>query len=140
MTIRTYTEMQKRETFLGRFRYLQLEGTIGIATFGHERRLNQSFYASREWKRARDVAIIRDDGCDLGVPGHEIFDRILVHHMNPIQLGDLQNFNPDVLDPEYLICVSSRTHNAIHFAGEAGLPKPFVERAPNDHIGWVRQW
>jgi len=140
MKIRTYSEMVARATFLSRFKYLELGGQVGVSTFGHERRLNQSFYASREWKDARDRAIIRDNGCDLGVPGYEIYDRVLVHHMNPIQLGDLKDFNPDVLDPEYLICVSNRTHNAIHFADETQLEQPIIERKPGDTVLWERQW
>lgn len=140
MTIRTYTELLARDTFLSRFKYLELGGSIGVATFGGERHLNQAFYASREWKSARDQVIIRDNGCDLGVPGYEIFDKVHVHHMNPIMISDLSDFNPDVLDPEYLICVSHRTHNAIHFADERQLPRPFVERTPGDHIAWERKW
>lgn len=137
---RTYTELILRDTFLSRFRYLELGGSIGVATFGAERQLNQAFYASRDWKDARDIAILRDNGCDLGVPGYEIFDKVLVHHMNPIMISDLSNFNPAVLDPEYLICVSHRTHNAIHFADERQLPRPLVERRPGDTIGWERKW
>lgn len=140
MSIRTYTELILRDTFLSRFRYLELGGSIGVATFGAERHLNQSFYASREWKSARDIAILRDNGCDLGVPGYEIFDKVYVHHMNPIMISDLSNFNPEVLDPEYLICVSHRTHNAIHFAGEDQLPRLPIERKPGDTIGWERKW
>lgn len=140
MSDKTYTEMLLRDTFLSRFRYLSLGGEVGIATFGSERRLNQDFYASYEWKRARDQAIIRDQGRDLGVPGYEIFDKVLVHHMNPIQINDLKNFNPAVLDPEFLICVSHRTHNAIHFGDERQLPRPIVERTAGDTKLWERQW
>jgi len=136
----TYTELSLRDTFLSRFRYLVLGGEVGIATFGSERRWNQEFYASREWKQVRDIVRIRDNGCDLGVPGRDIFDRVLVHHMNPIVLTDLTHFNPAVLNPEFLICVSHRTHNAIHFGDERQLPQPDVVRTPGDHIGWKRQW
>jgi hypothetical protein len=113
-----------------------LGGELGIATFGFDRHLNQTFYASHAWKQARDIAIIRDNGCDLGVPGHEIHDRILVHHMNPIKVQDLTHFNEDLLDPEYLICVSTRTHNAIHFGDERQLPEPMIERKPGDTTLW----
>lgn len=140
MTTRTYSELSLRDTFLSRFRYLALGGKIGVYTFGFERSLNQAFYASREWKQARDQAIIRDNGCDLGVPGYEIYDRVLVHHMNPIAIEDLKTFNYDILDPEYLICVSTRTHNAIHFGDERHLPSPIVERRPGDTTLWERQW
>lgn len=133
---RTYQELIKRDTFLGRFRYAVLGGELGVATFGFDRHLNQAFYSSREWKEARDVAIIRDLGCDLGVPGHEIHDRVLVHHMNPIQVQDLVHFNDDLVDPDFLICVSPRTHNALHFGDERQLPEPFVERSPGDTTLW----
>lgn len=132
----TYRDLILRDSFLARFRYAVIGGEIGVATFGFDRHLNQSFYASREWKQARDEAIIRDKGCDLGVPGHEIHDRILVHHMNPISVEDLKDFNPDILNPDYLICVSTRTHNAIHFGDESQLPPPFVERTPGDTTLW----
>jgi hypothetical protein len=113
-----------------------LGGELGIATFGFDRHLNQTFYASHAWKQARDIAIIRDNGCDLGVPGHEIHDRILVHHMNPIKIKDLTHFNEDLLNPDYLICVSTRTHNAIHFGDERQLPEPMIERKPGDTTLW----
>lgn len=132
----TYEELIKRYTFIGRFRYLVLGGELGIATFGFDRHLNQTFYASHAWKQARDIAIIRDNGCDLGVPGHEIHDRILVHHMNPIKVQDLTHFNEDLLNPDYLICVSTRTHNAIHFGDERQLPEPMIERRPGDTTLW----
>lgn len=137
---RSYTGLLARNTFLSRFRYLVLGGRVGEETFGFERFLNQSFYASREWKQTRDHVIIRDDGCDLGVPGHEIHDKVFVHHMNPIQANDLIHFNEDILDPEYLICVSFNTHNAIHYGDESRLPQPFVERRPGDTVLWERKW
>lgn len=133
----TYSELSKRTTFLSRFRYVMLSGELGIATFGFDRYLNQRFYASYAWKRARDIAIIRDDGCDLGQPGHEIHDRILVHHMNPLRVEDIVDYNVDKLfNPENLICVSTRTHNAIHFGDERQLEEPIVERRPGDTTLW----
>lgn len=134
--MRTYHELIKRDTFLGRFKYALLDGELGVATFGFDRHLNQSFYASHEWKSIRDIVIVRDRGCDLGVDGHEIHDRVLVHHMNPIRSQDLIHFNPDILNPDYLVCVSTRTHNAIHFGDERQLPEPFVERKPGDTTLW----
>lgn len=137
MSIKTYSELILRDTFLGRFRYAVLGGDIGVATFGYDRPMNQSFYASREWKAIRDHVIIRDGGCDLGIPGFEIHDRVLVHHMNPIAKDDLVHFNEDILDPEYLICVSTKTHNAIHFGDERQLPSnEIVERRPGDTTLW----
>lgn len=135
--ILTYTDLTLRDAFLSRFRYAVLGGELGIATFGFDRHLNQAFYQSVEWKRARDVAIARDNGCDLGVPGHEIHDRVLVHHMNPLRVEDLIDRNVDRLfNPEYLICVSTRTHNAIHFGDESQLPPPEIERRPGDTTLW----
>ena len=132
----SYTDLSKRTAFLSRFRYLMLGGELGVATFGYDRHLNQAFYSSYTWKRVRDEVIVRDEGCDLGLPGHEIMDRILVHHMNPIRVQDLTHFNEDVLNPEYLICVTQQTHNAIHFGDEKQLPRPFVERRPGDTTLW----
>jgi len=134
--MRTYSEMSMRTSFLARFNYLVLPGEVGVATFGFDRHLNQAFYASYAWKSVRDQVIIRDNGCDLGMSGFEIHDKILVHHMNPIQVKDLVEFNEDILDPEYLICVSTRTHNAIHFGDERQLPQPIVERRPGDTKLW----
>jgi hypothetical protein len=131
-----YKELIQRDTLLGRFRYAVLGGEVGISTFGTDRYLNQKFYASYEWKRARDEAIIRDAGCDLGVPGFEIHDRLIVHHMNPIRAQDLKVFNEDILNPEYLICVSTSTHNAIHFGDESQLPRDLIERRPGDTNLW----
>lgn len=132
----TYSEMSLRTSFLSRFQYLSLGGELGVSTFGFDRHLNQKFYASGAWKRTRDLVIIRDNGCDMGLAGHEIHDRILVHHMNPIQVSDLIHFNEEILDPEFLICVSTRTHNAIHFGDERQLPSPLVERRPGDTKLW----
>lgn len=132
----TYSEMALRTDFLARFRYLKLGGELGAATFGYDRYLNQKFYASNEWKRARRDVIVRDEGCDLADPGRPIRDRILVHHMNPIRVQDLKDFNEDVLNPEFLICVSIATHNAIHFGDEDQLPRAFVERTPGDTTPW----
>jgi len=134
---RSYTEMAKRETHLARFRYLKLTGQVGIDTFGWERFLNQEFYKSREWKNARDLALIRDHGCDLGVRDYPIVDKVFVHHMNPLKPEDLQLRNwARLIDPENLICVTQRTHNAIHFGDESLLPQPLIERRPGDHIAW----
>lgn len=132
--------MLLRDTFLSRFRYLALEGQVGEPTFGPERHLNQLFYASYAWKQARDIVIIRDNGCDLGVPGYDIFSKVLVHHINPITLADLRDVNPVIFDPENLICVSHNTHNAIHYSNESMLPQPVVERRPGDTKLWERSW
>jgi hypothetical protein len=136
ITMLVYSELIKRDTLLGRFRYAVLGGEVGISTFGTDRYLNQKFYASYEWKRIRDEVIIRDAGCDLGIPGFEIHDRLIVHHMNPMVAQDLKVFNEDNLNPEYLISVSTSTHNAIHFGDESQLPRDLIERRPGDTNLW----
>lgn len=134
--MRSYTELSKYSSFLDRFEYLRLDGTVGSETFGSNRFMNQAFYTSPEWRRARREVIIRDDGCDLGVEGYDIFSKILIHHMNPIREEDLLNRNPDILNPEFLICVSHNTHNAIHYGDKNLLPAPLVERKPGDTCPW----
>lgn len=137
--IRTYTELSKLKTFGERYRYLRLEGKIGAVTFGRDRWLNQIFYNNYEWKeRIRKEVLLRDMGCDLGVHGYEFGpnQRIIIHHMNPIQLEDLQ-YNIDLcLNPEYLITTSIDTHNAIHYSRELVAPDEIVIRTPNDTCPW----
>lgn len=134
--IRTYSELARFNSFIDRFRYLSLPGSVGRSTFGFDRHVNQKFYTSTQWRQIRHHVIARDEGCDLGVEGHEIHDRILIHHMNPMGLDDIVEGNKDILDPEFLISVSHRTHNAIHFGDERQLPKPLVERRPGDTKLW----
>jgi len=136
MRIRTYSEMLQYSTLEDRFRYLALQGHVGVATFGFDRYLNQMFYTSREWRQIRQHVIARDNGCDLGVADWEIHDRIYIHHMNPMTPDDLKHGNDDVLDPEFLISVTHRTHNAIHYGDERLLPQPFAERRPGDTKLW----
>lgn len=119
-----------------RYQYLKIHGKVGEETFGLDRYINQSLYKSQRWKNIRSQVIIRDDGCDLGVDGHEIDRYIVVHHMNPITLEDIEEERDIVFDPEYLICCTSRTHQAIHFGDEGLLPKDYVERRPNDTCLW----
>lgn len=135
-TIRTYSELVKIDGFLPRFRYLVLRGQVGKATFGFDRHVNQAFYRSTEWRQVRQHVIARDLGCDLAVPDHEIYDQILIHHMNPMTVGDIAEGNSSIIDPEYLICVTHKTHNAIHFGDENQLPKLHVERRPGDTKLW----
>ena len=136
MTIKTYRELSKLVTFEDRYRYLRMNGTVGADTFGFDRVFNQRFYNSSEWKHIRNQVIFRDQGCDLGVTDHEIFGRIIIHHMNPITLKDLEEGSDLLLNPEYLICVSHNTHNAIHYGDEGLLQKLPVERTPNDTCPW----
>lgn len=134
--IRTYSELSKLETFEERFRYLKLHGSVGIPTFGFDRWMNQQFYTSSQWRHIRNHVIARDNGCDLGVPGYEIHAKLYIHHMNPMTVEDLKHGDPSVLDPEFLITTTLRTHNAIHFGDERLLPKPFAERRPGDTKLW----
>lgn len=137
MSIRTYTELMKLKTFKERFEYLKLSGVVGQDTFGYDRYLNQQFYKSKAWKRIRDQVIIRDNGCDLGIEDRDINSRIYVHHMNPITKSDIINMTDMLLDPEYLICVSKNTHDAIHYGDEQLLyTNHLVERTPNDTCPW----
>ena len=134
--IRTHRELTRLKSFEERFEYLKLRGQVGKSTFGYDRYINQAFYRSSEWRRVRNLVIARDEGLDLGVTGYEIFDRPLIHHMNPMGLEDLVSGDDDILNPEYLVCVSHRTHNAIHYGDESLLPKPLVERRPGDTRLW----
>lgn len=130
--MRTVSELMSLETFDERFRYLALRGRVGAETFGAERELNQNFYRSIQWKRARRIVLIRDDNCDLAVPGYDISSGLHIHHMNPITLDDILDGNPDILDPEYLISTSQLTHNAIHYGNESQISLSFTERRPGD--------
>lgn len=134
---RTYTELSKLKTFDERFNYLLLKGRVGIETFGYDRYLNQILYNSPEWKKLRDMVIIRDNGQDLGLEGYPIYGRVIIHHINPITIDDVLNYSPDVFNPEYLICSAHKTHNAIHYGVEDYVKSlEVVERKPNDTIPW----
>lgn len=134
--MRSYRELVRLKTFDERFEYLKLNGLVGESTFGFERYLNQTLYNSSKWRRLRNQIIVRDNGCDLGVDGYEIQGLIIVHHMNPISVDDLKDFSEDVFNPEYLICVSLATHNAIHYGDTNLLPKEPIERRPGDTCPW----
>lgn len=134
--IRTYSELIQLPTFEERFDYLRLDGVVGKDTFGFDRYLNQQFYRSSEWKRIRNQVIVRDNGCDLGIDDYEIHGRILIHHMNPISIEDLQHMSDLLMNSEYLICVSHRTHNAIHYGDENLIVSAPIERSQNDTCPW----
>lgn len=138
MSIRCYSELIEIPTFEERFRYLQLNGSVGKDTFGFDRYMNQAFYQSREWKRVRDFVILRDNGCDLGVDGYTIYGKVLIHHMNPITVRDIAVVSDYLMNPEYLICVSHTTHNAIHYGDESLIPKGPIIRTPNDTCPWKK--
>lgn len=133
---RTYHELIQLETFEERYRYLRLRASVAEPTFGSERYLNQRFYRSQEWRNLRHKIIARDEGRDLGLDGYEIFDKIYIHHMNPMASRDIKQGNDAIINPEFLICVTLNTHNAIHYGDEDLLPKPFVERRPGDTKLW----
>ncbi len=137
MTIRTYAELSRLSSFEDRYHYLELRGSVGRATFGFDRYVNQRFYTSREWKQTRHRVIDRDRGCDLGVEGFEIYSRILIHHINPITPEDITDRLESILDPDFLITTTHETHNAIHFGDASKLPRRvFDQRAPGDTRLW----
>ena len=137
MKIRTYSELIRLPTFEERFEYLKLGGKVGKDTFGFDRIFNQKFYTSKEWKQVRDFVIIRDNGCDLAHKDHTIYgSKIIIHHMNPISLEDIENNTDILLNPEYLITTIHNTHNAIHYGDANLLPKDPIERTKNDTCPW----
>jgi hypothetical protein len=133
---RSYSELERLSTFDERYEYLRLDGQVGRSTFGFDRYINQNFYSSYEWKRVREQVIYRDDGCDLGVPGYEIHSGILIHHINPMRVDDVIHGAEWLIDPEYLITTTQRTHNAIHYSDISLLPKVVVARSPGDTRLW----
>lgn len=134
--MKTYSEMILLPTYNERFRYLKLDGKVGADTFGLDRYLNQVFYRSAEWKRIRDMIIVRDNGCDLGVPELPICGKVIIHHMNPLSVDDILNDDPEyMMNPEYLVCVSHSTHNAIHYGDDSQL-KEYIPRRANDTAPW----
>lgn len=133
----TYSQLIQYPDFMSRFRYLKLEGGVGEQTFAFERYLNQEFYHSDAWKRFRRDIIIRDNGNDLGVDGFQIGGKVIIHHLNPIAIADIRDGSPIVLDPENVITVSHRTHEAIHFGSEDLLVDYFPQvRTPGDTKLW----
>lgn len=134
--IKTYSELITIPTFEERFEYLKLDGQVGVETFGFNRYLNQAFYKSDEWLSIRDYVITRDNGCDLGMEGYEIYGRILIHHINPITKDDIIQRSRNLLDPENLITTVKRTHDAIHYGDSNLLMKAPIERRKNDTCPW----
>lgn len=136
---KSYTELSRLQTFEERFEYLRLYGRVGKDTFGFDRIFNQMFYRSNEWKQVRNYVITRDNGCDLGVEGYEIYgQRIIIHHINPITLEDIENHSDILLDPENLITTIHSTHNAIHYGDENLIVREPIERTRNDTCPWKR--
>lgn len=134
---KSYKEMIKLKTFEERFNYLKLDGRVGKITYGADRIFNQSFYHSKEWKDFRAKVIARDNGCDLGCEDREIFDKVIVHHINPMTMEQLEEGGDDMFDLDNFVCCSHRTHEAIHYGDESLLPRTnFVERKPGDTKLW----
>lgn len=138
--IRCYSDLIKMNSFEDRFNYLALHGRVGQDTFGYERYLNQMIYKNSKWRALRDQIIIRDGGCDLALEGYDIHDKIYIHHMNPITVEDIENNSEYLWNPEFLICVSFSTHNAIHYGDNSYLTRnQVIERRPNDTIPWKQR-
>lgn len=137
MKQRSYSELIRLETFEDRFDYLKFSAKIGEKTFGYERYLNQIFYTSKEWRRFRRDIIIRDNGCDMALKDYDILGRIEVHHINPITIEMIENNDPLLMDPDNVVCASPNTHKAIHYGDKDLLPKPLIERKPNDMCPWL---
>jgi hypothetical protein len=134
--IRTYSELRRLETLEARYAYLRLNGVVGKPTFGNERYINQNFYRSKQWEQIRHHIIVRDNGCDLGIDGYDIHNRLLIHHMNPMEAIDITSGSTHVLDPEFLITTTLLTHNAIHYGDERLLPREFIPRSAGDTKLW----
>jgi hypothetical protein len=134
--IRSYSELQRLKTFEERYHYLRLRGEVGGSTFGYDRYINQQFYRSVQWLHVRQKIIARDFGCDLGIDGYEIYDKVLIHHMNPMTAEHLEQGFDDILDPEFLITTTHRTHNAIHYGDEKLIALPLIAR----HRGDTKLW
>ena len=135
MSKRSYSELIKISTFEDRYNYLRLRGSVGRDTFAFDRYLNQRFYGSAQWAAIRNFVIARDEARDLGMKGFEIHSRLVVHHMNPLSPDHVKQGDPDMLDPEFLICTTHKTHNAIHY-GDSSLLPLLVERRPGDTRSW----
>lgn len=134
--IRSYSELRRINDYEERYKYLRIRADVGTSTFGFERYLNQRFYTSAQWRNVRTHVIARDNGCDLGIAGYEIYDRAIIHHMNPMTVEAVTNGDESILDPEFLICVALMTHNAIHYGDENLLVKKPVARQPGDTKLW----
>lgn len=134
--IRRYSELIEIDDYAKRYEYLKLGGKVGTETFGFERYLNQKFYQSSEWKRVRDAIIIRDNGCDMAFPGREIQSKIIIHHINPVLPSDIIDKEDWILNPEFLVCVSKQTHDAIHYGDKSMLVLDPVVRTKNDACPW----
>lgn len=134
--MRSYRELKQLQTFEERYKYLKLSGQVGASTFGYDRYINQALYNSARWKQTRRNVIIRDNACDLGISGYDISSKIIIHHMNPLTLDDIESGCDDIFNPDFLICTSFGTHNAIHYSNDKLLARFPIERVPGDTCPW----
>jgi hypothetical protein len=137
--IRSYSELRRLQTFEERYQYLVLRGRVGDATFGYDRYINQMFYRSPQWRTIRNHVIVRDNGSDLGIDGYQIYDRLYIHHLNPMTVAGIRDGDSSILDPEFLVTTTHTTHNAIHYGDERHIPRQLVERTPGDTRLWSRR-
>lgn len=132
----SYKELIRIDGFEERYEYLRIGGIVGASTFGSERYLNQVLYHSKEWQRFRNDVIIRDNGCDLADPEYTIHGMIIIHHINPLTTDDVKNRSSAIFDLDNVVCVSDRTHKAIHYGDENLLPELPIIRRPGDTCPW----
>ena len=135
--IRTYRKLRQLSSFEDRYEYLRIAGKVGMDTCGYDRYRNQLLCTSGRWRRTRDGIITRDNGCDLGIKGHEIYGKIIIHHMNPITIEDVELDREEIYDPNLLITTSSNTHQAIHYGDKSLLPRLPLVRTKNDTCPWL---
>lgn len=137
--MKTYTELLSIPDYIGRVEYLETHSCIGEETFGWSRYLNQALYHSDEWRKLRRNIIIRDEGCDLALPGYDLEDGdIIIHHLNPITPEQIEARDPMIFSRNNVVCVSSRTHRLIHYGGIRDTIFPVLKRTPNDTCPWKR--
>ncbi len=133
-----YHELIRLNTFKDRYEYLRLGGFVGKETFGFSRYLNQVLYTSPEWRSFRREIIIRDGGRDLAFEGRDILaGRILIHHLNPLTLSDVEQRSDSIFDPDNVVCVSHKVHQAIHYGDASLLPEEPTIRQHGDTCPWA---
>ena len=137
--MKTYTELLEIPDYIGRVKYLETHSNIGDETFGWSRYLNQALYTSYEWRQFRRDIIIRDEGCDLALPGYDLESNdIIIHHINPITPEQIEARDPVIFSKNNVICVSDRTHRFIHYGGIQDAIFPVLNRTPNDTCPWKK--
>ena len=139
MILKSYSELIEIPNYTDRFKYLKLNGCVGSETFGFDRYLNQALYWSQEWRSFRNLVIIRDQGFDMGVEGYNIVGRIIIHHINPITPEQIEDRDPLIFSMDNVICVSHKTHEAIHYGDQSILPSDPIIRKPFDTCPWKEE-